>query len=106
MHDSNGESYVLPPTLRAVTCPAPPVSEPLDRRSADRSAPKSPGMSAIVPAGNLAGLPSLVLPCGFAGNLPVAVQLVGRPFSENTLLALGREFQKRTDWHRRKPPET
>ena len=85
--------------------PAPPVGEPLDRRSgADRPNPKDPGMSAIVPAANLAGLPALVLPCGFAGNLPVAVQLVGRPFSENTLLALGREFQKRTDWHRRKPP--
>jgi len=28
---------------------------------------------------------------------------VGVPFSENTLLAVGREFQTRTDWHKRRP---
>jgi aspartyl-tRNA(Asn)/glutamyl-tRNA(Gln) amidotransferase subunit A len=81
--------------------PAPLISEPLDRAPAS---PGEPGMTALIQAGNLAGLPALVLPCGFAGNLPVALQLVGLPFSENKLLALGREFQARTDWHRRKPP--
>jgi aspartyl-tRNA(Asn)/glutamyl-tRNA(Gln) amidotransferase subunit A len=63
-------------------------------------------MNALIPAGNLAGLPALVLPCGFAQNLPVALQLVGPPFSENVLLAVGREFQQRTDWHKRRPPGT
>ena len=67
--------------------------------------PKAPRrFQGIIPAGNLAGLPALVLPCGFAGNLPVALQVVGAPFSENTLLAIGREFQARTDWHKRRPP--
>ena len=66
--------------------------------------PKDPGFRAIIPMGNLAGLPALVLPCGFAENMPVALQLVGVPFSENTLLAIGREFQSRTDWHHRRPP--
>jgi aspartyl-tRNA(Asn)/glutamyl-tRNA(Gln) amidotransferase subunit A len=84
---------------------APKIDEPLDRGSRERPAPASPGMSALIAASNLAGLPALVLPCGFAGGLPVALQLVGRPFSENNLLALGREFQNRTDWHRRRPPE-
>jgi aspartyl-tRNA(Asn)/glutamyl-tRNA(Gln) amidotransferase subunit A len=63
-------------------------------------------MTALIPAGNLAGLPALILPCGFAGSLPVALQLVGPPFSENVLLAVGREFQQRTDWHQRRPPGT
>ena len=63
----------------------------------------APGFEGIIPAGNLAGLPALVLPCGFADNLPVALQLVGVPFSENLLLAFGREFQSRTDWHKRRP---
>jgi aspartyl-tRNA(Asn)/glutamyl-tRNA(Gln) amidotransferase subunit A len=85
---------------------APKIDEPLDRRPQDRPVPRTPGMAALIPAGNLAGLPSLVLPCGFAGELPVAIQLVGRPFSENTLLAIGREFQNRTDWHSRRPPGT
>jgi len=84
---------------------APKISEPLDARPPSAGpAPKSPGMNALVPASNLAGLPALVLPCGFAENLPVALQVVGNPFSENTLLAVGREFQARTDWHRKHPP--
>jgi Asp-tRNA(Asn)/Glu-tRNA(Gln) amidotransferase A subunit family amidase len=30
--------------------------------------------------------------------------VVGAPFAENLLLAIGKEFQSRTDWHRRRPP--
>jgi aspartyl-tRNA(Asn)/glutamyl-tRNA(Gln) amidotransferase subunit A len=66
--------------------------------------PTAPGLTALIPAGNLAGLPALSLPCGFADGMPIAIQLVGRPFTENTLLAIGRDFQARTDWHRRRPP--
>jgi aspartyl-tRNA(Asn)/glutamyl-tRNA(Gln) amidotransferase subunit A len=58
----------------------------------------------IVQAGNLAGLPALVIPCGFSDGLPVGLQVVGAPFSENTLLAIGCDFQARTDWHKRRPP--
>jgi aspartyl-tRNA(Asn)/glutamyl-tRNA(Gln) amidotransferase subunit A len=48
--------------------------------------------------------PAIVLPCGFADNLPVALQVVGAPYSENLLLAVGAGFQSRTDWHKRRPP--
>ena len=82
--------------------PASRISEPIDRRS-DQPTPKASGLSALIPAGNLAGLPALSLPCGFADGLPVAIQLVGSAFSENLLLAFGKEFQTRTDWHRRRP---
>jgi len=84
--------------------PAPKITQPLDRPASDRPMPKEPGLSALIPAGNLAGLPALSLPCGFADGMPIAIQLVGRPFTENTLLAIGRAFQERTDWHRRRPP--
>jgi len=83
---------------------APLISEPLDRRPPEASKPKSRGLTDLGAAGNLAGLPALSLPCGFADGLPIAIQLVGRAFSENTLLAIGKEFQKQTDWHRRRPP--
>ncbi len=66
--------------------------------------PATPGMKRLIQAGNLAGMPALSLPCGFVGNLPVALQIAGPAFTENTLLALGREFQNRTDWHKRRPP--
>jgi aspartyl-tRNA(Asn)/glutamyl-tRNA(Gln) amidotransferase subunit A len=82
---------------------APKIDQPIDR-SRGGAPPKDPGFRSIIPMGNLAGLPALVLPCGFAGNMPVALQVVGVPFSENTLLAIGREFQSRTDWHKRRPP--
>ena len=84
---------------------APKITEPLD--APDRlpvPAPGSPGMRRLIQAGNLAGMPALSFPCGFAGGLPVGLQLVGPAFTENTILALGRDFQTRTDWHKRRPP--
>ena len=83
--------------------PATKIDQPLDRNTRSGPPPKDLGMSAMIPAGNLAGLPALSVPCGFAGNLPVAFQLVGVPFSENTLVAVGKEYQSRTDWHKRHP---
>jgi aspartyl-tRNA(Asn)/glutamyl-tRNA(Gln) amidotransferase subunit A len=83
--------------------PATKISEPIDAPPSHPE-PKEKGLSELGAAGNLAGLPALALPCGFADGLPVGLQLVGRPFSENTLLAIGREFQKRTDWHLKRPP--
>jgi aspartyl-tRNA(Asn)/glutamyl-tRNA(Gln) amidotransferase subunit A len=83
--------------------PAPKVSEPLDHHTSESPEPKDPGLSALIPAGNLAGIPAISLPCGFAGGLPVAIQLAGPAFSENVLLAIGKEFQTRTDWHRKRP---
>ena len=84
---------------------ATPISQPLDAPPANPVPPNTePGFSALIPAGNLAGLPALALPCGFAGDLPVALQLVGSPFSESTtILALGCAFQAATDWHKRRP---
>jgi aspartyl-tRNA(Asn)/glutamyl-tRNA(Gln) amidotransferase subunit A len=81
------------------------IEQPLDQPAGPQPPDNTPpGFTGIIQAGNLAGLPALVLPCGFAGALPVALQAVGAPFSENTLLAVGREFQSRTDWHKRRPP--
>jgi aspartyl-tRNA(Asn)/glutamyl-tRNA(Gln) amidotransferase subunit A len=60
-------------------------------------------MRSIIGASNLAGLPALSLPCGFAEGLPVALQLVSRPFTENVILSLGMAYQKVTDWHRQRP---
>ncbi|WP_255467913.1 amidase [Reyranella sp. CPCC 100927] len=53
---------------------------------------------------NLLGLPALSLPCGFDGNgLPIGMQLVGRPFSEALLYAIGHAYQQVTDHHRQAP---
>ncbi|MDX1692126.1 MAG: Asp-tRNA(Asn)/Glu-tRNA(Gln) amidotransferase subunit GatA [Ketobacteraceae bacterium] len=52
---------------------------------------------------NLAGLPALTLPAGFAGGLPVGLQIIGRHFDETRLLNVGHRFQQETDWHRHLP---
>lgn len=89
-----------PPTPAKPDAPKPQAPKP-DGAKPDR------GTSGLIPASNAAGVPALSLPCGLVDGLPVAIQLVGRWFGENTLLAVGVEFQRRTDdWHRRKPPLT
>ncbi|MBP7057673.1 Asp-tRNA(Asn)/Glu-tRNA(Gln) amidotransferase subunit GatA [Candidatus Gracilibacteria bacterium] len=52
---------------------------------------------------SLAGLPSLALPCGFDGNLPLAMQLIGPAFTEDRILQLGHHYQQYTDFHTRIP---
>jgi aspartyl-tRNA(Asn)/glutamyl-tRNA(Gln) amidotransferase subunit A len=83
--------------------PASKVTDALDRNP-DTPRPKSRGLSGLIPAGNLCGLPAISLPCGFADKMPIAISFVGRPWYENQLIAMGRAFQSQTDWHRRKPP--
>jgi aspartyl-tRNA(Asn)/glutamyl-tRNA(Gln) amidotransferase subunit A len=52
---------------------------------------------------NLAGLPALSIPCGFVGDLPVGLQLIGKPWNEDTLLKVGQVYESATDWHTRIP---
>lgn len=55
---------------------------------------------------SILGLPAISVPCGFSSSgLPIAFQLLGRPFSERTLLRAAHAYQQATDWHRRAPPE-
>ncbi len=50
------------------------------------------------------GLPALSVPCGFNKvGLPIAFQLIGRPFSEAKLCNLGAAYQNSTDWHTQIP---
>jgi aspartyl-tRNA(Asn)/glutamyl-tRNA(Gln) amidotransferase subunit A len=54
---------------------------------------------------NYLGLPAASVPCGFdSSGLPVAFQLVGRPFAEATILRVADAYQRATDWHRLVPP--
>ena len=52
---------------------------------------------------NLAGLPGMSVPCGFAGGLPVGLQLIGNYFAEAQLLNVAHRYQQATDWHQRRP---
>src|SRR5690242_13901492 len=53
---------------------------------------------------NLAGLPALALPCGAdKAGLPVGLQVIGRPFDEETVLRVGHAYEQSTKWYRRRP---
>src|SRR5712672_1783693 len=52
---------------------------------------------------NLAGLPAMSIPCGFADALPVGLQLIGAHFTEERLLNIAHRYQLATDWHQRAP---
>jgi aspartyl-tRNA(Asn)/glutamyl-tRNA(Gln) amidotransferase subunit A len=54
---------------------------------------------------NLAGLPALSVPAGFANNRPVGLHIVGPYFSEAKLLNIGHQFQQVTDWHKQMPAQ-
>ena len=52
---------------------------------------------------NLAGLPALSAPAGFARGLPVGLHLMGNHFREDLLLAVAHRYQQATDWHLSRP---
>jgi aspartyl-tRNA(Asn)/glutamyl-tRNA(Gln) amidotransferase subunit A len=52
---------------------------------------------------NLAGLPGMSIPAGFADGLPVGLQLIGNYFGEARLLNIAHRYQQVTDWHRQVP---
>ncbi len=52
---------------------------------------------------NLAGLPGMSIPAGFADGLPVGLQLIGNYFDEARLLNIAHRYQQETDWHQQNP---
>lgn len=52
---------------------------------------------------NMAGLPAISLPCGFAHNLPVGLQMIARPFAEETLFRAAHAYEEATEWHTQRP---
>ena len=55
---------------------------------------------------NLAGIPAMSIPIGFANNgLPVGLQIMGNYFEESKLLNVAHQYQQVTDWHKQLPEE-
>ncbi|MBM3250816.1 MAG: Asp-tRNA(Asn)/Glu-tRNA(Gln) amidotransferase subunit GatA, partial [Candidatus Nealsonbacteria bacterium] len=48
---------------------------------------------------NLAGLPAVSVPCGFVGNLPVGLQIIGRHFEENSILEIAKIYESSRSSH-------
>jgi len=54
---------------------------------------------------NLAGLPGMSVPAGFANDMPVGLQIIGNYFEESRLLNVAHAYQQNTDWHEQCPAE-
>jgi aspartyl-tRNA(Asn)/glutamyl-tRNA(Gln) amidotransferase subunit A len=57
---------------------------------------------------NLANVPALCVPCGFVSvdgkDLPLGLQLAGKPFADGLLLKVAHAYEQSTPWHTRRPP--
>jgi aspartyl-tRNA(Asn)/glutamyl-tRNA(Gln) amidotransferase subunit A len=90
---------VAPPIGRDLDVPSSGAAEPA------AASPAEPQPPAVIAAGNLAGVPALAVPNGFGRDgLPTSLQLIGRAFSEATLVAIADRYQQMTDWHTKRPP--
>ncbi|MDF9765622.1 aspartyl-tRNA(Asn)/glutamyl-tRNA(Gln) amidotransferase subunit A [Bacillus velezensis] len=52
---------------------------------------------------NLAGVPGISVPCGFADGLPLGLQIIGKHFDEGTVYRVAHAFEQATDHHKAKP---
>lgn len=85
-----------------LTPTSPTVAFPLGARTQD---PLTMYLADLltVPA-NLAGIPAMSLPSGFANGLPIGIQLMARSWNEASLFQVGYAYQQATDWHTKNPP--
>jgi aspartyl-tRNA(Asn)/glutamyl-tRNA(Gln) amidotransferase subunit A len=90
----------LLPVMTICTPPA-AVCDPFDKAFSARTLYELSRLTRFV---NMLGVPAVALPVGFDDRgLPVALQIVGRPGTDHSLLALAASMQRRTDWHGRLP---
>jgi aspartyl-tRNA(Asn)/glutamyl-tRNA(Gln) amidotransferase subunit A len=53
---------------------------------------------------NLAGIPAMSVPCGFTSEgLPIGMQILAKPFAEETIFRAAYTYEQSTEWHLRKP---
>jgi len=52
---------------------------------------------------NIAGIPGLTVPAGFYQGLPVGMQVIGKPLSEEMLLRIGFAYEQATGWQKKRP---
>ncbi len=89
-------------SVDAIVAPtSPTVAFPLNARTGD---PYQMYLADIftIPA-NMAGIPGVSVPCGFADGLPVGLQFLGKPFDEATMLKIAHVYERSESWHTTHP---
>jgi len=52
---------------------------------------------------NMGTVPAISLPCGFKNNLPIGMQIIGKPFDEETILNVAHVFERMNDYYKSFP---
>jgi aspartyl-tRNA(Asn)/glutamyl-tRNA(Gln) amidotransferase subunit A len=77
-------------------------------KSKEEARQRMSGRRSLTGVFNLANVPALSVPCGFAAvegkDLPIGLQLAGRPFADGLLLKVAHAYEQSTPWHTRRPP--
>lgn len=89
--------------------PTLPIAAPrIDRAAVDWEGQAEPVLSALTRytrVFNLAGLPTLSVPCGFtAAGMPIGLQIAGKAFDEVTVLRVAYTYEQESRWFERRPP--
>ena len=84
---------------------APPVESVPGVQSKEHALTGLAGRISFTGPFNLAGTPALSVPCGFSSSgMPIGLQIVGRPFAEETVLRVAHAYEQTTEWHNRRAP--
>jgi len=88
--------------------PAPLLPQEAGLKSKDEARHRMSGRRSLTGVFNLANVPALSVPCGFVSvegkELPIGLQLAGRPFDDGLLLRVAYAYEQVTPWHTRRPP--
>jgi aspartyl-tRNA(Asn)/glutamyl-tRNA(Gln) amidotransferase subunit A len=88
--------------------PAPLLPQAVGIKSKEEATERMAGRRSLTGVFNLASVPALSVPCGFVSldglDLPIGLQLAGRPFEDGLLLKAAHAYEQHTTWHTRRPP--
>jgi aspartyl-tRNA(Asn)/glutamyl-tRNA(Gln) amidotransferase subunit A len=94
--------------LPASSEPAPLLPAAPGIHSKEEAIQRMAGRRSLTGVFNLANVPALCVPCGFAAvdgkDLPLGLQLAGKPFADGLLLRVAHAYEQSTTWHTRRPP--
>lgn len=84
---------------------APKIPEAPGVKSQEDAHSRMAGVRSFTGPFNLAGVPAISVPCGFTSDdLPISLQIVGRPFEDATVMRVAHAYEQATTWHTRRPP--
>ena len=85
--------------------PAPKIADAPGIRSQADAQRGISGVRSFTGPFNLAGVPAISVPCGFTSeDLPISLQIAGRPFDDATVMKVAHAYEQSTSWHLRRPP--